>query len=131
MLGITGLGLQVGDGFFSKSTIDDDGCSNGAQPGTGYYSHCLEADDCFGFMGSYGCVSLVDDNMNPTDGMCTGVGCNNNNECPASPGGTATPVCESTLFNNQAGCLLDCSGNKTCPGGMQCFNVNGFGERCF
>jgi len=79
------LGYDNGQLSCDNCTIDDAGCSNGAQPGTGQYSHCLEAADCFGFMGSYGCVALVDDNMNPTDGVCTGIGCVSNANCPASP----------------------------------------------
>lgn len=74
-------------------------------------------------------MAIVDQNMNATDGICTAIGCVSNNDCPASPGGTATPVCESIFPEN--GCMLDCTGNKTCPGGMECYNVDGLGNRCF
>ncbi len=123
------LGYDNGQLSCDNCTIDDSTCSNAAQPGTGQYSHCLEADDCFGFSGSYGCVAIVDENMNPEDGICTAIGCTSNSQCPAPPGGTATPVCESIFPDN--GCMLDCTGNKTCPGGMLCYNVNPLGYRCF
>ncbi|MCA9694916.1 MAG: hypothetical protein R3A51_09675 [Nannocystaceae bacterium] len=117
-------------------TFDTSGCSNGAmcqnQPATGHYSHCFDPNECSGFMGSYGCVTLGDIN-NPTDGICTSVGCANNASCPSVAGCTATGSCEIGLFNNGAdnGCLLDCSNGKTCPGGMQCFNITDIGNRCF
>lgn len=50
---------------------------------------------------------------------CT-VFCEDDGDCPPSPGGRAVPTCDAYLTYDY--CALDCEG-KPCPNGMGCFEV--------
>lgn len=93
---------------------------DGGQPTMGMYSHCLSGNDCTG-----GGVNLCITDENMTDGFCTTTGCTNPaQDCPPSPGGTATPMCSPVTVNmmDEMACALDCSNMKTCPTGMVCMS---------
>jgi len=98
----------------SGGGTDSSGGGVDEQPADGMYSECDSAIDCFGVQG---CVAVM-----PNVGFCTNGGCADAASCDASPGGTATPACVAALLNgtDQQVCALDCSGGKTCPGGMEC-----------
>lgn len=53
---------------------------------------------------------------------CYLLGCEEDDDCPLTTTGTATPVCVTTLFRNGA-CALDCDDGATCPDGMMCYEV--------
>jgi hypothetical protein len=46
--------------------------------------------------------------------------CEDDGDCPPSPGGQAVPICDAYLTYDY--CALDCEG-KPCPSGMGCFEV--------
>jgi hypothetical protein len=105
--------------------IDVSTCSNFPQPGAGQlYSHCLTADNCPGLDG---CVTVSMDGGDPYDGFCTNF-CSGDSQCFANTGGTAVPQCNSEASPY---CELDCSGGKTCPGGMECIPLVGGKQLCF
>lgn len=83
------------------------------QPTDGLYSACVSAVECFG---TTACV-LVMGNL----GFCTNT-CTIPGDCGPSPAGTATPACVTAPVGgvDMQVCALDCSGGKTCPGGMEC-----------
>jgi hypothetical protein len=83
------------------------------QPADGPYSACVSAVECFG---TTACV-LVMGNL----GFCTN-NCTIPGDCGPSPAGTATPACVTAPVGgvDMQVCALDCSGGKTCPGGMEC-----------
>ncbi|MBC8073233.1 MAG: hypothetical protein IAG13_33230 [Deltaproteobacteria bacterium] len=104
-----------------SSGPDPSGESSGGvdeQPADGMYSACESAIDCVGLQG---CLAVM-----PTVGFCTNGSCVDVNTCDASPGGTATPACVAATLNAAATqvCALDCSGGKTCPGGMECLPLD-------
>jgi hypothetical protein len=108
---------------------DDDGVNDdGNPPGTGMYSHCLAPEQCPG--GAVNVCMTIGDNL---AGFCTNSMCTNPAvDCDPSPGGTAEPMCAPTTLNNQPAqvCALDCSAGKTCPVGMQCWNLEGGVSLC-
>ncbi len=109
---------------FSDSS-DDMGDGNGGQPQDGMYSHCLDANECSAPTNL--CIQIQVD-MVIQDGFCTVTGCSNPAvSCDPSPGGTATPICVGVMVNGMAeqACALDCSANKTCPMGMECWSLTG------
>jgi hypothetical protein len=92
------------------------------------YANCLIAADCPGLLG---CATIGDP---VTDGYCTDqcAGAGNPAGCDPVPGGTATLTC--TVLSGYNLCALDCSGGKTCPGGMVCTSVMdevGMKELCY
>jgi hypothetical protein len=61
---------------------------------------------------------LTNEQLN--DGYCT-LECNGSDDpsnCDMPPGGTAVTGC--IVVSNLNLCALDCSGGKSCPGGMVC-----------
>ena len=68
-------------------------------------------------------VCVVDDTMNPTQGVCS-PGCQNDASCRAPSGGDADPFCADFGGGNQF-CLLDCTNGETCPDGMICDPIGG------
>lgn len=101
----------------ASSDAESAGSSDGGvdeQPADGMYSACVIGNECFGVQG---CVTVM-----PQVGFCTNGNCTDASSCDASPGGTATPACVTATLNavETQVCALDCSGGKTCPGGMEC-----------
>ena len=98
-------------------TAEDDTNASGTgpdeQPADGLYSACVDVTECFG---ATVCV-LVMGNL----GYCS-TNCAIPSDCDPSPAGTATPACVVGSVNgtDMQVCALDCSGGKTCPGGMEC-----------
>ncbi|HET6584860.1 MAG TPA: hypothetical protein VFG69_15485, partial [Nannocystaceae bacterium] len=89
------------------------------QPANGMYSDCAVITDCVGLNI---CVVVAD------DGYCSTTPCTDpTTECDASPGGTAVPICADIMVGMamSTACALDCSGGKTCPGGMTCSPLGG------
>lgn len=117
--GDTGDGSESsGSGSGSATTTpSDDATGNDSgpdeQPADGPYSACVSAVECFG---TTACV-LVMGNL----GFCTN-NCTIPGDCGPSPAGTATPACVTAPVGgtDMQVCALDCSGGKTCPGGMEC-----------
>ena len=103
-------GSGEADSSDSASSADSTGGPN-EQPEDGMYSHCTDLTDCFG---QNLCVIVE-----VGDGFCTTTPCAIPGDCDASPGGTAAPDCVEVMPGSMA-CVLDCSGGKTCPGGMVC-----------
>lgn len=93
----------------------DGGAADGSghQPSDGWWSACLDAPDC-----DPGFACLGTDEM--TDGVCTAecVPFGTADSCGASPGGTAVPTC--LVVGGHSICALDCSGGRSCAGGMSC-----------
>ena len=123
----------------ADATHDDDTTGGGAQEGTdtgtaetgevpieqpanGMYSACLQASTCVGLTT---CFTVTEGN-DVVDGFCTRAPCiDPTTDCDPSPGGTSVPICFDMLVGGSPtmGCALDCSGGKTCPGGMQCYSL--------
>jgi len=83
------------------------------QPEAGWWSDCVETSTCTDDL-------LCFANGAGDDGVCTQY-CTvpgDPTTCGASPGGSATPTCLNVADTSI--CALDCSGGKTCPGGMLC-----------
>lgn len=120
------LGYDQGALTCNNCAVDISGCSNTPQPGAGQlYSHCLDAVNCPGLDG---CATVtMEGQTDPYDGFCTNL-CSSDAECFANVGGTATPVCNDAMTPY---CELDCSGGKTCPGGMECVNIVGGAQLCY
>jgi hypothetical protein len=92
------------------------------QPTSGMYSACLDASMC---VGQTTCFTITE-GVDVVDGFCTTAPCSDPMlTCDPSPGGTATPICVDLLIGGMptTGCALDCSSGKTCPAGMQCYNL--------
>ena len=104
---------ESGGGTSAGSTADDTGGVI-EQPDDGMYSHCTSAAQCVGLNL---CVVVAVD-----DGFCSTTPCTDAASCVASPGGTAMPTCAEVMVGMamSTACALDCSGGKTCPGGMIC-----------
>ena len=98
------------DSSDSASSADSTGGPN-EQPEDGMYSDCTDLTDCFG---QNLCVVVM-----VGDGFCTTTPCAIPGDCDPSPGGSAAPACVEVMPGSTA-CALDCSGGKTCPGGMVC-----------
>jgi hypothetical protein len=122
----TDLGFDGGTLTCNSCAVSTSTCTNAAQPGLGQlYSHCLDSDGCPGLDGCV-TVSMMEGDP-PYDGFCTNL-CSTDAECSANVGGTAVPQCNDLM---QSYCELDCSGGKTCPGGMECIPLTGGSELCF
>jgi len=102
------------DGGTSAASTAEDTGGPIEQPDTGMYSHCTSVAQCVGLNI---CVVVAVD-----DGFCSTTPCADAASCVASPGGTATPICAEVMvgMTMSTACALDCSGGKTCPGGMIC-----------
>lgn len=92
------------------------------------YSECQEPADCLSLdycVHPPGEPGFCSEPCDPVDDA---------ESCEESPGGTARRICADIGQPSANLCALDCSGDKTCPGGMACQRVetNG-GERsmCF
>lgn len=101
----------------SDDTSPPDDTSGGGsgtdeQPADGVYSECETVVQCFG---ATACVTIM------SDGYCS-IACAIAGDCPPSPGGTAAAACVPANISgvDMTVCALDCSGGKTCPGGMEC-----------
>lgn len=105
-----------GDDDGGSSSASGAGTTGGAieQPDSGMYSHCTSAAQCVGLNI---CVVVAVD-----DGYCSTTPCTDASSCDPSPGGTALPACVDVMVGMamSTACALDCSGGKTCPGGMIC-----------
>ena len=80
------------------------------QPSDGLYSACESVVEC---VGETVCVLVM-----PNVGYCSHA-CMIPGDCGPPPGGTATQACLPDSSDMMV-CALDCSGGKTCPGGMEC-----------
>jgi hypothetical protein len=110
------LGYDGGSLTCTACAVSTASCANAAQPGLGQlYSACLDDTDCPGLEG---CLTHP---LNGDVGFCTNF-CTTDAECFASVGGTAVPDCNTQPTPY---CSLDCSGGKTCPGGMECIPLVG------
>ncbi len=96
---------------------------------------CADAFECSGIAGSHGCAQhLVNDTLE--SGYCALAECESDADCGANVKGcTATPTCQPGVFmdanmNPVTGCVLDCDDGKTCPIGMECYELMG-GARCY
>jgi hypothetical protein len=120
------LGFDMGALSCTNCAVSTATCSNSAQPGLGQlYSHCLVPENCPGLDG---CATVtMQGETEPFDGFCTNF-CNSDAECFANTGGTAVPKCNTEPSRY---CELDCSGGKTCPGGMMCINLQGGKQLCY
>lgn len=88
------------------------------QPANGVFAACESSIDC---VGAQYCVSVM-----PNVGFCSKNCEDPTVDCPASPGGTATTACVAAMPIGAPAmvCALDCSGGKTCPGGMECAQLD-------
>lgn len=98
----------VGDG-----ETDESDETQGPEPGE-LYGGCMVVEDCF----DEWCVHPANEL-----GFCTSP-CSGG--CVAELGGTATQTCLLVEFDEV--CALDCAGNKTCPAGMRCEQIDAGGE---
>jgi hypothetical protein len=118
--GTDGPGASSGD---DAPLATDTGADNGMQPVDGMYSDCLSAAMCVGLNT---CITILDTENMPIDGFCTNNACvAPATDCDVGPGGTAVPFCMMVQLNGRpdTACALDCSGGKTCPGGMMCWEL--------
>jgi hypothetical protein len=61
--------------------------------------------------------------LTPMGNVCTPIGCDTPDDCPAvPPGGTAMVICQDGNNNGIDDCLISCSDDATCPTDMICFN---------
>lgn len=110
----SGTDGEDSDGDTSAATTAEDTGGVIEQPEDGMYSDCVDVTDCF----SQNLCVVVQ----AGDGFCSIYPCTDAASCIASPGGTATPICAEVMVPTgmSTACALDCSGGKTCPGGMIC-----------
>jgi len=117
----TGPGASTGgeDTGGSTSTGPGSEASTGEplppQPETSWWSHCIANAGCTDDL-----VCLL--NGAGDDGVCTSL-CSpagDATSCGASPGVSATPSC--LIAGMSSVCALDCSGGRSCPGGMLCLS---------
>jgi len=100
------------------------------QPVRGMWSPCEGIDDCAGLDL---CMGPDEDGIFPGDGWVEAPGdafCTRWSDgdpvedCIPAPGGQATAVPAHGLTDaGESYCVLDCSGDRTCPFGMACRNV--------
>lgn len=129
----TAVGSSDGGGEASSDggSGGDPSGGNGTQPDDGMYSPCSTPQEC-GFTPIL-CITIQDMMGTPQDGFCSQTGCVSPAvDCAASPGGTATPTCVPVTIDGapEQACALDCSGGKTCPPPMSCYDVMGLGMIC-
>ncbi len=101
-------------------------CENQPQPGAGeLYSACLLNGECPGLAG---CVTVTaDGETEPFAGFCSNF-CETDAECFAEVGGTAVPECSE---GPSSYCQLDCAEGRTCPGGMDCVELQSGDFVCY
>lgn len=100
-------------------------CQNDPQPGVGkLYSPCFDNSSCPGLDG---CATVVDEEGEPFAGFCSNF-CESDAVCFAEVGGTAVPECNNAV---SPFCQLDCSGGRTCPGGMDCIELTSGAFVCY
>jgi hypothetical protein len=111
------------------SGADDDGDGGGdgvgEQPEDGMYSACLTAGDC---VGNNTCVTILDQDGMPSVGFCSDNSCEMPSvDCLPTPAGDTEPFCMNLTLNDNPDtvCALDCSGDRPCPGQMDCWDLNG------
>jgi len=74
-----------------------------------------------------GFIGCLTSSMTEGANVCFISGCKDVCDCFAPPTtGTAEVICDAILDGGGMGCGLSCSGNRTCPDGMECL-----GELCF
>ncbi|HWB77086.1 MAG TPA: hypothetical protein VG755_19090, partial [Nannocystaceae bacterium] len=110
-------GSTAPDSEESSGDAESAGSSGGGvdeQPANGVFAACESSIDC---VGAQYCVAVM-----PNVGFCSKDCEDPAADCPASPGGTATTACVAAMPIGAPAmvCALDCSGGKTCPGGMEC-----------
>ena len=113
-------GAGTSDG---TSAATDTGPAVPPQPADGMYSDCLTAAECVGLNT---CITILDTEEMPFDGFCSNNACTDPaTDCDPTPGGTTVPFCMMVMLNGNedTACALDCSGGKTCPGGMMCWEL--------
>jgi hypothetical protein len=49
--------------------------------------------------------------------------CEDPEDCPDAPAGTAIPACVPLSGGGGAACLLDCGDGRQCPQGMDCIDL--------
>ncbi|MCY0986534.1 DUF4215 domain-containing protein [Nannocystis sp. ILAH1] len=97
----------------TTSTSDDGACPE--RPEESYHD-CVHGESCAGSSP----LCIVDDPDAPSFGICS-LGCSDDCDCFVDPAGaTAVSKCVPILQDEQTACVLDCSGGKSCPAGMQC-----------
>jgi hypothetical protein len=96
-----------------EDETDETDETQGPEPGE-LYGGCMDVQDCF----DEWCVHPVDE-----PGFCT-YPCSQN--CAAQLDGTATETC--IPVDDEEVCALDCAGNKTCPSGMRCEQIEAGGQ---
>ncbi len=86
------------------------------QPDSGLYSECSMLADCIGLDT---CVLVT--GAEGAGGFCTRDECMNPAaECGITPGESATALPACVANGKDMVCALRCTGEETCPGGMQC-----------
>ena len=99
--------LACGD----RTTISAEDETGGPAPGEPF-SECIDKGDCF----DEWCLHPAGET-----GFCT-FACNGGvDSCDPAPGGTATLTC--LPVEGEEVCALDCGGNKDCPSGMRCEQI--------
>lgn len=85
------------------------------------YADCVDGFECF----NEWCLSPAGE-----PGFCT-ITCTSADDCEFPAVGTAEPTC--LPVGGESACALDCGGERECPAGMRCEQVDAGGERsiCF
>jgi hypothetical protein len=88
-----------------------------AEPGYGDCANSPEEDVCLDDE-----TCQLDATQDPEQGVCAATDCTDpNTDCPVAPeGGDAPRICLDVDAAGGAECVLDCSGDQTCPSGMAC-----------
>jgi hypothetical protein len=95
-------------------TATDSASSSSSGGGDATYPACQPDADPVCPKPYTGCYDVV-----KTHSACT-VECEDPDACPEPNGGTAVPVCGGPMMDS---CVLDCSGDATCPDGMECVEI--------
>lgn len=111
---------QYPDGIDACDGVPGECVTCGADPGG--YDPCAEMD-C-----PDGSVCITDSADSPSYAVCAPQGCGEDScACPLPPDtGTAANTCGELGGDDGGGsCFLDCSGDETCPDGMECISHSG------
>lgn len=99
-----------------RGTISAEDETGGPAPGEPF-SECMDKGDCF----DEWCLHPAGE-----QGFCT-FACNGGvDSCDPAPGGSATLTC--LAVEGDEVCALDCGGNKSCPSGMRCEQIEASGQ---
>lgn len=132
----TSPGTQSSEGSTGPSTSASTSDSTGIETSTSSTAGGSTGSGTSGSQEQYGACE-GDDNTCPRGTDCQRHGgplsgtewcaaaCTDDLECPAGPGGTATPVCYAIGTNMI--CALECDAKLTCPEGMECNSFGGSG----